>query len=240
MYFNFDKLNLWIKFGNIIFFRMNNKIRQKARIQGYRSQYGQDYFLHKKHLVAPKNGIFIDVGCNKPEINSNTYFFEKFCGYSGLAIDALPCLEESYRKIRPRTNFLNILVSAEKKLTKFSVVEGSQGWEDQLSGITEDIDLNGRNLYSREIEMEAVPLKEIIAIYLNEKPIDLLSIDVEGHELEVLNSIDWGKTNIRVIVMENNIRDSAADKKRNFLINKGYDFIARIWVTDDVFVKRFE
>ena len=37
--------------------------------------------------------------------------------------------------------------------------------------------------------------------------------------------------------MENTIRDSAADEKRRFLINKNYDFLARIWVTDDVFVK---
>lgn len=240
MYFNFDKLNLQIKFGNVVFFRMSEKTKQKARDQGYKSQYGQDYFLPKKQLVSPMNGTFIDVGCNKPETNSNTYFFEKFCGYSGLAIDALPDLEESWKKIRPHTNFLNMLVSAEEKLTRFLVVEGSQGWEHQLSGITEDIDLSGKNVYSHEIEIEAVPLNKIIATYLNEKPIDLLSIDVEGHELEVLDSIDWGKTNIKVIVMENNIRDSAADEKRRFLINKGYDFIARIWVTDDVFVKTAE
>lgn len=47
--------------------------------------------------------------------------------------------------------------------------------------------------------------------------IDLLSLDVEGEELQVLRGIDWKKTNINVIVM-----DHATEQIHLLLKSLGY------------------
>ena len=63
--------------------------------------------------------------------------------------------------------------------------------------------------------------------------IDLISIDVEGAEMPVLNSIDFNKMNINCFLIENNY---GLDKETEFLISKGYKFFGNIqW--DAVFVK---
>ena len=50
-----------------------------------------------------------------------------------------------------------------------------------------------------------------------ERRIDMLSLDVEGHELRILQGIDWGKTSISMIVTE----DSSL-YTREFLHGKGF------------------
>lgn len=47
--------------------------------------------------------------------------------------------------------------------------------------------------------------------------IDFLSLDVEGHELQVLRGIDWETTSVNVIVVEN-----VNSELYSFLIDKGY------------------
>lgn len=60
----------------------------------------------------------------------------------------------------------------------------------------------------------------------NLERVDLLKIDVEGHELEVLKSFDFEKYKPRLIVTEDNFKD--ADKSvRYFLRTQGYKVIAR-------------
>ncbi len=65
------------------------------------------------------------------------------------------------------------------------------------------------------------------------KNIDLISIDVEGAELQVLNSIDFEKTNISVFLIENNY---GLEKETEFLLNKGYYLFGNVqW--DSIFIK---
>ena len=58
-----------------------------------------------------RDGVFLDVGANHYERDSNTYFLETELGWSGIAIDALPEFAEGYRKNRPRTRFLAMFAS---------------------------------------------------------------------------------------------------------------------------------
>jgi hypothetical protein len=92
----------------------------------------------------------------------------------------------------------------------------------------------GHEFYSKKeiIQMKAVRLQTLFDKY-DMREIDLVSIDVEGAEMQVLNSIDFDKTNIKVFLIENNY---GLDKESQFLASKGYNHIGNIqW--DSVFVK---
>jgi hypothetical protein len=67
--------------------------------------------------------------------------------------------------------------------------------------------------------------------------VDLLSIDVEGAEMDVLAGLDLARHPPRVIVAENCKGLLGGDTVRQYLQEHGYRFYARIWTTDDVFVR---
>jgi hypothetical protein len=63
--------------------------------------------------------------------------------------------------------------------------------------------------------------------------IDFLSLDTEGNELKILQTIDFDKFDIDVITVENNDYDY---KFFNFIIPKGYQFVTRLGC-DEIYKK---
>jgi FkbM family methyltransferase len=66
--------------------------------------------------------------------------------------------------------------------------------------------------------------------------LDVLTVDVEGWELEVLTSLDFAQHSPRVIVIENWLRDP---KYVEVVVSYGYTFVCRLY-PNDVFVKAGE
>jgi hypothetical protein len=72
---------------------------------GYNSQIGQDEWvdgvLGKKH-----GGTFLDVGCGHWERISNSLFFERYRGWSGVAIDINEDYRDDWERNRPASHFI--------------------------------------------------------------------------------------------------------------------------------------
>src|ERR1035437_5550970 len=207
----------------------------------YYSQFGQDIFVLKNIFKDKKDGFFVDVGANHPTVGSNTYLLE-LNGWNGIAIEPQQSLRELWPSTR-KTKCLNYVVGPENKEVTF--VEGNEN-EHGLSGV------EGFNKCSNECKKISVQQKKLTDI-LSENSItnvDYLSIDVEGYEMNVLKSIDFSKINIKLIGLENDLgfknipiigkklgSELGNNDLRNFLKERGYEFIARI-VCDDFFIKK--
>lgn len=74
------------------------------------------------------------------------------------------------------------------------------------------------------INIETKPLTDIIRPF-NIKKIDALVIDVQGHELQVLQSCNIKETKPEYIFYEDDLA-SGGDKVSKFLIASGYQFVA--------------
>ena len=68
--------------------------------------------------------------------------------------------------------------------------------------------------------VECFPLREIFETYNVGSVIDLVSIDTEGMEMEALQSIDFSRVNIRVLVVEWTGTDG--DQRKDYLQQFGY------------------
>ncbi|KKT48350.1 MAG: hypothetical protein UW41_C0032G0008 [Candidatus Collierbacteria bacterium GW2011_GWC2_44_18] len=177
--------------------------------------------------VSQDKGFYVDVGAYHPKLFSNTYLFYKK-GWRGICVDPNPKMKELYRIARPRDVFLNVGVGAEESVTAMSAgrqvspCHGEKGLQgDSLkAGMMEYFEFEegaantfspeqarknqevGRKLIGKRM-VPILPLKKIFAKYLPKgQQIDLLSVDVEGMDLEVLKSNDWKKYRPRMIICE--------------------------------------
>ena len=218
-------------------------------INNSKSQVGQDKILDEQIFKYKKNGVFVEVGALDGFGASNTYFFEKERNWSGLLIEPNP-IEFGKMNNNPRalSNKENCAISDVERDINFlsiggpcNVLSGILEFynEKHIERINRELDMYksypiGHELYStrEEIKMKTVRLETLFDKY-NMKDIDLISIDVEGAELQVLNSINFDKANIKCFLIENNY---GLEKETQFLIDRGYRLLGNIqW--DSVFVK---
>jgi FkbM family methyltransferase len=160
------------------------------------SQYGDDLVIDAL-LGCKKNGVYIDVGANDPVELSNTYRFYKR-GWRGIAVEPNPNLCQKFTLKRPGDEVINKGIGTKSGFATFYVIS-----PHSLSSFDKkDADRNCRMFGAKitsEVDVYISPLATITAKYKNA---DLMSIDVEGRELDVINSNDWSKNRPKVITME--------------------------------------
>lgn len=138
---------------------------------------------------------FEEVGCDHPDSDSNTNFLETVMNCSGVSIDAID--SEEFQKLRPKTEFLRLLVSDEIKVLEFFHVLNA----DIMSSVNNEISEQGIGYKTRIEKIITTPMSHIECAL---RSIDILFVDVEGHEFNVLKSIDWNIQSPKVICIENN------------------------------------
>lgn len=150
----------------------------------YNGQFGEDKWI-VEHFNLPETGWVIDIGADQPIYGSNTYYFEHNLGWNGICVDAdervIPKLKEE------RKNVEYCAISSYDGTIKFNPVN--------VAGISHI----SKNFGSKEIPcMTATTLFK----KYNVDNINLLSIDVEGHELDVCRGIDWERYLPLIVVVE--------------------------------------
>lgn len=202
----------------------------------YYSQIKQDEFIDN-FFKGKRNGIFIDVGANDGILLSNTYFFEKEKNWTGICIE--PRMDE-YLKLTQNRKCLciNSAISDCDGTKDFLEIVGHAS---MLSGLKENYDVKHLKRMHDEIQsggfcntiqMQVTRLQSILDKY-NVYDIDYCSIDVEGAELDVIKSIDFSKTQIKIFTIENNYN---TDEVRNYLKNYNYILYKQLEI-DDIFIK---
>ncbi len=168
-------------------------------------------------------GIFFDIGAFEPIRISNSYHFEKN-GWECYCFEAntqgIPLLKK-YRK-----NVFNYAISnIDLDIVKFNVVLSSN-WTAGFSAININeqykkiFNFDPKNHIITEI---MVPQKTLNTVIKNEIPnitkIDIISLDIEGGELDCLYGLDLNKYNPSVLVIENVTNDLSI---KNYLESFGY------------------
>jgi FkbM family methyltransferase len=171
------------------------------------SQCGEDDFLYENYFKNKTGGNFIELGALDGLLYSNTKMFEDFLGWKGVLIEPHPYQFEQLQRNRPQCHLFNALVSnqTEELLFKY-FLDGHaavSGVKETLPQILLDLFYENKDwghLTKGEIYMKPRTLTEILKTTPFQH-FDLLSLDVEGHEYEVLQSWNFSIP-IDVILIE--------------------------------------
>jgi len=197
------------------------------------SQEGEDMLL-KRIFGAKKDGFFIDVGAHHPQRFSNTYLFY-LGGWKGLNIDPMPGIMASFGDTRPLDVNLELAIANNnEEQTYFQFNEPALNTFSEEVAKEKDA-LDGYRITS-EKKIQTHKLAEVLEEYLlPEQSIDFLTVDVEGLDLDVLKSNDWGKFRPQMVLVEDLNRYSLGDfhksKISTFMKSKNYELYAKSFNT---------
>jgi FkbM family methyltransferase len=211
--------------------------RRTYAIRSY-SQEGEDLLLLRL-LGDVQHGVYVDVGAHHPFRFSNTQLlYER--GWRGINIDARPGSARAFRRSRARDISLEVGVSRERTQLSFHLFaepalntfdaelarqRRDEGWKQQGTQTVECLPL--AEILSRELPRLGVPT------------MDLLSVDVEGLDLEVLRSNDWQRFRPRAVVAEvlsASVSQMLESELASFLARVGYAPYAKL-VNSVIFVR---
>lgn len=203
---------------------------QILRSQGYQSQDGQDKYVAEVLFPALRAGTFVDIGAHDGVRLSNTYYLEKTLGWNGLAVEPIASI---YQELIRNRNCITIngCVSDVSGTAEFVEL---LGYGRMLSGLKHKYDQRHIQRIQRVSEEHGTPIESsFVHCYTLEDLLQrhaiafvhYLSLDIEGGELDVLKSIDYRKTYIKTIGVENNYSDPQLIR---FMESVGYRHIAKI------------
>ncbi len=194
------------------------------------AQEGEDRIL-MRYFAGKKKGFYLDIGAHHPKLYSNTFLFYNQ-GWNGINIDAMPGSMDIFNKQRPRDINIEAAISKTTEKLPFYIFSDKalNTFSKELADQRED---RSKKHYLVETKIITTnPLSEILDQNLPEgQYIDFMTLDIEGYDLNALESMNLAKYRPELILVEvyaENIMDSPIDQ---FLRSKGYTFYAKAVLT---------
>ncbi|MDR0304891.1 MAG: FkbM family methyltransferase [Chitinispirillales bacterium] len=148
------------------------------------------------------DGFYIDIGANDGISGSTTYWAEQI-GWKGICVEPQKSTFERMKKVRNCTLYNCAVSNKSQENVRFISFPD----KDTRSGLADSMSQSHIETAKQFSDMEKnfVSTKtfgDIMADFENVKFIDFLSIDTEGHEMQVLESIDFTKFKFGLITIE--------------------------------------
>lgn len=188
------------------------------------AQNAEDVRLNRAFAGQP-SGFYIDVGANSPTYLSVTKHFYDM-GWSGINVEPAPEPFALIETARKRDINLNLGCSNHQGTLTLHTAHGSASG---LSSFTaKEVAIHEEKGFAFDaVTVNVVTLASICEEHVNDRQIDFMSIDVEGHEREVLEGADFSRFRPRVVVIEATLPNttvSTHERWEDLILSRDYAF----------------
>jgi FkbM family methyltransferase len=177
----------------------------------------QERKLIHEFFAGAHKPFFVDVGAADPEVGSQTWDLEQV-GWSGIIIEPRPDMAQKLRCNR-RATVYEMACSSPRNAGRSMTLHLRGGYSSlndrmMIAGLTPQ----------GTVSVRANTLDAILAEAKSPRPIDFVSIDVEGHESEVLDGFDLAYWRPRLLLIEDHVLDF---RLHRLLKSRGYKWVRR-------------
>jgi FkbM family methyltransferase len=182
-------------------------------MQSY-AQHGEDMLLWE-HFRGKTDGFFVEAGANHPTICSQTWLLEQR-GWKGILVEPIIEKFELICRERPGSRVYHLALGSpeQRGRARFHVAG-----VDALSGLIVNDDV----AIDRVEEVEVRTLDDVLAEAGNPR-LDLVSIDVEGVELQVLRGFDLERHRPAILLVEDHLQKMNVHR---YIKRHGYNLVKR-------------
>jgi FkbM family methyltransferase len=173
-------------------------------------------------FLGEKSGYFVEVGANDPVSGSQTWELEQR-GWSGVLVEPQPSLAAKLGEQRSAKVFAAACSSR---------VNSGQMLPLYLAGGASSFDKRLQSPIIRPHGTINVPLRTLDEILIEAgapTDIDFMSIDVEGHEIEVLDGFDLARWRPKLLMIEDFLLHLRVHR---CLVRRGYQWLRRTGINN--------
>jgi FkbM family methyltransferase len=198
-----------------------------TRVNNFRSQYGEDRILARIFAGVP-TGTCVEVEAHNGVDLSNTYYFEQL-GWCCILVEPNPAMWTVIREARRAILFECAASGHESQaLLHVGVGDGSDILSTMEDANVERIKQHGAQV--SDVAVRTRRLDDMLEKCRVER-LDFVSIDVEGHELDVLEGFDLNRWAPQFVILEDNsnLQESSVAE---FMAARGYTRLFRTGCND--------
>ncbi len=203
------------------------------------AQCGEDLLIqYVFNSLGIRKIAYLDIGAHHPSYLSNTYYFY-LKGHRGVCVEPDPALMQRFTSERPGDRLLNIGIGREEATADFYVM--SRPTLNTFSKAeAERFASYGKQSIERVLPVRIRNINTVIAEEFGDAP-NLISLDVEGMDLDILQSIDFERFAPDVLCVETlTYTEDQSERKITkiieFMQSRGYFVYADTYV-NSIFVR---
>jgi len=184
-------------------------------------------------LLTKKNRLdldFFEIGANHPVATSASFLLKKKYNVHTILVEANPELIPALKKHRPDDTVIHAAVTDKPVKT----VSFARCPDNEISSINESFVKAWKDgTILDRIDVPAININELIQrFYIHEFVDMIISIDIEGHDYEVLTDLDFERFRPLILIVEpsEEFAPGTVEKMMTFMESKGYSLYSRTFV----------
>jgi FkbM family methyltransferase len=152
-------------------------------------------------IMPWRDGTFLEAGAHDGYTQSNTYYLERYRGWSGVLVEPVPELRAKCERRRHRSQVFDCaLVGPEHVAQDVAIHFGDlMSTIGERAHATGGLAVTGRAAYS-----VSVPARTLTSVLdeANVGPLDIMILDLEGHEIDALRGLNLARHAPRYVLLE--------------------------------------
>jgi FkbM family methyltransferase len=178
--------------------------------------------LYVLFRLPKTNGFFVEFGATNGLTINNTYLLETTMSWSGVVAEPFPVWHDalrSNRKCKVETRCVWSKTSEDLDFVAFTETPELATLNNFVHADHHD---TKRLTNSSIFRVQTISLNDLLAESGAPKHLDYLSVDTEGSEFEILQSLDTARWLARIITVEHNYVQEARNRIHHLLSRWGY------------------